>query len=57
MGQALAGSAIRTSGTSLALRLAAGAATCLAGAGLLLWLRYGEAVFSQYLLGALAWCF
>lgn len=29
----------------------------LAGAGLLLWRWQGDAVFGQYLLGALAWCF
>jgi hypothetical protein len=27
------------------------------GAGALLWWRHGAAVFSDYVLGALAWCF
>ena len=37
--------------------LLAGAVAALVVAGLLLWWRQGDAVFSQYLLGALAWCF
>jgi len=31
--------------------------TCLLGAGLLLWSRHGGAVFADYALAALAWCF
>ena len=34
-----------------------GAMLALSVAGLLLWWRQGDAVFGQYLLGALAWCF
>ena len=30
---------------------------CLVGAGLLLWARQGDAVFSDVVLAALAWCF
>jgi hypothetical protein len=30
---------------------------CLVGAGLLLWSRTGDAVFSDLVLAALAWCF
>ena len=40
-----------------ALLVAAAAALCLAGAGLLLWARHGAAVFSDTVLAALAWCF
>jgi hypothetical protein len=40
-----------------ALILSAAAALCLVGAGLLLWWRYGDAVFSDTVLAALAWCF
>ena len=39
------------------LRLAGAAIACLAAAGLLLWWQQGEAIFGQYLVGALAWCF
>ncbi len=37
--------------------LAAAAVGCLVVAGLLLWSRQGEAVFSDTVLAALAWCF
>jgi uncharacterized iron-regulated membrane protein len=40
-----------------ALLLAGAAALCLVGAGLLLWWRHGDAVFSDTVLTALAWCF
>ena len=30
---------------------------CLVGAGLLLWARSGDAIFSDLVLTALAWCF
>jgi len=40
-----------------ALLVAAVAALCLVGAGLLLWSRHGAAVFSDTVLAALAWCF
>ena len=40
-----------------ALIVAAAAALCLVGAGLLLWWRHGAAVFSDTVLAALAWCF
>jgi hypothetical protein len=33
------------------------AALCLIGAGLLLWSRHGDAVFSDIVLAGLAWCF
>jgi hypothetical protein len=33
------------------------AVACLVGAGVLLWSRTGEAVFSDLVLAALAWCF
>jgi uncharacterized iron-regulated membrane protein len=39
------------------LLVAAAAALCLVGAGLLLWSRHGAAVFSDTVLAALAWCF
>lgn len=39
------------------LIIAAAAMLSLAGAGLLLWWRYGAAVFSDTVLAALAWCF
>jgi hypothetical protein len=35
----------------------AGAGLCLIAAGLLLWWRYGPAVFNDFVLAALAWCF
>jgi hypothetical protein len=37
--------------------LAAATVACLVGAGLLLWARSGEAIFSDLVLSALAWCF
>jgi hypothetical protein len=37
--------------------LVGGAVVCLTAAGLLLWSRTGEAVFSDMVLAALAWCF
>jgi hypothetical protein len=37
--------------------LVGGAVLCAAAAGLLLWSRQGEAVFSDMVLTALAWCF
>jgi hypothetical protein len=37
--------------------LLASAALCLVAAGSLLWWRNGAAVFSDMVLGALAWCF
>ena len=40
-----------------ALIIAALAALCLVGTGLLLWSRQGAAVFSDTVLAALAWCF
>ncbi len=40
-----------------ALLVAAAAALCLVGAGLLLWGRQGAAVFGDTVLAALAWCF
>jgi hypothetical protein len=40
-----------------AMLVAAAAALCLVGAGLLLWWRHGAAVFSDTVLAALAWCF
>jgi hypothetical protein len=40
-----------------ALALAAAAALCLVGAGLLLWARHGSAVFGDMVVTALAWCF
>ncbi len=40
-----------------ALAIAAAAALCLMGAGLLLWWRHGASVFSDTVLAALAWCF
>ena len=40
-----------------ALLVAAVAALCLVGAGLLMWARHGDAVFSDTVLAALAWCF
>jgi hypothetical protein len=39
------------------LLLAAAAVACLVGAGLLLWARSGDAIFSDLVLSALAWCF
>ena len=39
------------------LVIAAAAALCLIGAGLLLWARHGAAVFSDTVVAALAWCF
>lgn len=47
---------VRTAG-ALGRGLVVGALLCLTGAGLLLWWWQGDAVFGQYLLGALAWCF
>ena len=41
----------------LAVGIAAAAALCLVGAGLLLWSRHGAAVFSDTVMAALAWCF
>ena len=41
----------------LAVGIAAVAALCLVGAGLLLWSRHGAAVFSDTVMAALAWCF
>ncbi|HEX2724387.1 MAG TPA: hypothetical protein VHN20_01065 [Beijerinckiaceae bacterium] len=35
----------------------AGAGLCLVVAGLLLWWRHGPAVFNDFVLTALAWCF
>ncbi|HEY7383430.1 MAG TPA: hypothetical protein VH743_07150 [Beijerinckiaceae bacterium] len=35
----------------------AGAGLCLVIAGLLLWWRHGPAVFNDFVLAALAWCF
>jgi hypothetical protein len=49
---AVAGRSHRT-----ALILSAAAVLCLVGAGLLLWWRHGDAVFSDTVLAALAWCF
>jgi hypothetical protein len=40
-----------------ALLVVAAAVLCLVGAGLLLWARHGETVFSDTVLAALAWCF
>ncbi len=40
-----------------ALGIAAVAALCLVGAGVLLWRRHGAAVFSDTVMAALAWCF
>ena len=40
-----------------ALILTGAAALFLVGAGLLLWSRHGDAVFSDTVLAALAWCF
>jgi hypothetical protein len=42
-----------------AMRLGAiiAAIACLVGAGLLLWSRNGDAVFSDLVLNAVAWCF
>jgi hypothetical protein len=37
--------------------LALAAVACLVGAGLLLWARSGDAIFSDLVLSALAWCF
>jgi hypothetical protein len=37
--------------------LIAGAVLCLTAAGGLLWWRYGEVVFNDMVLAALAWCF
>jgi hypothetical protein len=37
--------------------LVAGAVGCAVAAGLLLWSRQGDAVFSDMVLAALAWCF
>ena len=37
--------------------LAAAAVVCLVAAGLLLWGSRGDAVFSDTVLAALAWCF
>jgi hypothetical protein len=54
--------ATRTSASEAAPRrgglwLAAGAAGLLVAAGLLMWSRHGAAVFGEYALAALAWCF
>jgi hypothetical protein len=40
-----------------ALLVAVAVALCLVGAGLLFWARHGDAVFSDTVLAALAWCF
>jgi hypothetical protein len=45
----------RTSRTALLVAVAA--ALCLVGTGLLFWARHGDAVFSDTVLAALAWCF
>ena len=37
--------------------LVGGGIACLVGAGLLLWTYRGDAVFSDLVLTALAWCF
>jgi hypothetical protein len=39
------------------LALAGAAVLCVVGAGLVLWSRSGDAVFSSLVLSALAWCF
>ena len=41
----------------LAVWLVAAAAGLFVAAGLLLWARHGDAVFNDYLVAALAWCF
>jgi hypothetical protein len=41
----------------LGLSLLVAGAACLVGAGGLLWWRRGDAVFSDVVLAALAWCF
>jgi len=38
-------------------RLLVAAAALLVAAGLLMWARHGAAVFGEYALAALAWCF
>ncbi len=39
------------------LALVGGAVACFVGAGILLWSRSGDVVFSNLVLNALAWCF
>ncbi len=41
----------------MARALAAAATGCLVAAGILLWSHRGDAVFSDMVLAALAWCF
>jgi hypothetical protein len=41
----------------VAVAVIAAAVSCLVGAGLLLWSRHGDAIFSDTVLAALAWCF
>jgi len=39
------------------MALIAGAILCLVGTGGLLWWHYGDAIFNDMVLAALAWCF
>ncbi len=43
--------------TGLGLSLLVASVSCLVAAGGLLWWRRGDAVFSDVVLAALAWCF
>jgi hypothetical protein len=47
----------RSRGRGTAAALAVAAVALFVAAGLLLWSRHGEAVFSDYVTAALAWCF
>jgi len=57
MGTTAEGSQAGTKPSRLSRALLGGAIVCLTAAGLLLWSRTGEAVFSDMVLSALAWCF